>query len=250
MLSVNVGFALTTIGARDEALKAIETGLALAHAIGSPGAIRHARMNLLGWSATFGRGPAVRRGARGCTHGRRRCRDRRLGGARSRQPRRLFYRGCEWLASHAPEAPTRARALLKIATESYRVTGNRDLIPVALGRWAEAELRAGEHARARALAEESAGLLDQGAPSLLNESPVFLALHEARLAEGDERGAIEAIVRGLLPLSRRLAGLKDTPYARLFLTALPHNEALLKKARDHGLVPSDVANLLSNDGSI
>jgi hypothetical protein len=161
----------------------------------------------------------------------------------------LFYRGCEWLASSAPGART-ARALLKIATESYRVTGNRDLIPVALGRWAEAEHRAGEHARARTLAEESAGLLEQGAPSLLNESPVFLALHDACLAEGDERGASDAIKRGMAPLTRRLAGLKGTPYARLFLTALPHNETLLKKARAAGLVPPDVADALSNDSSI
>jgi tetratricopeptide (TPR) repeat protein len=250
MLSVNVGFALTTIGARDEARKAIETGLALAHAIGSPGAIRHARMNLLGWSATFGPDPrldAVLEGARADA-------DDASIGAWAAPDRAnlgvLFYRGCEWLASSAPDAPARARALLKIATESYRVTGNRDLIPVALGRWAEAEQRSGEHARARALAEESAGLLEQGAPSLLNESPVFLALHDACRAEGDERGAIDAIRRGMVPLTRRLAGLRDTPYALLFLTALPHNEALLKKARDYALIPPDVASALSNDRSL
>jgi hypothetical protein len=250
MLSVNVGFALTTIGAREEARTAIETGLALAHAIGSPGAIRHARMNLLGWTATFGADPRF---------------DHELAGARAdaddaaigawAAPDRanlgvLFYRGCEWLGSSAAEAPARARALLKIATESYRVTGNRDLIPVALGRWAEAEHRAGEHARARALAAESAGLLEQGAPSLLNESPVFLALHDACLAEGDERGAREAIERGMAPLTRRLAGLKNTPYARLFLTALPHNEALLRKASALGLCPNDVTLVLSQDRSI
>jgi tetratricopeptide (TPR) repeat protein len=250
MLSVNVGFALTTIGARDEARSAIDSGLALAHAIGSPGAIRHARMNLLGWTATFGPDPRL---------------DPELADARAdaddaaigawAAPDRgnlgiLFYRGCEWLASSAPEATARARALLKIATESYRVTGNRDLIPVALGRWAEAEHRAGEHARARALAEESVGLVEQGAPSLLNESPVFLALYDACLAEGDERGAIDAIKRGLEPLTRRLAGLKNTPYARLFLSALPHNETLLKKAAEYGFLPTDVTQALSNDSSV
>ena len=250
MLSVNVGFALTTIGARDEARRAIDTGLALAHAIGSPGAIRHARMNLLGWTATFGADPGLdaeledaRADADEAAIGAWAAPDRANLGV-------LFYRGCEWLASAAAEAPARARALLRIATESYRVTGNGDLIPVALGRWAEAEQRGGEHTRARALAEESAGLLEQGAPSLLNESPVFLVLHDACLAEGDERGAIEAVRRGMAPLTRRLAGLKNTPYARLFLTALPHNEALLKKARKYGLVPADVTHALSNDTSI
>ena len=250
MLSVNVGFALTTIGARDEARTAIETGLALAHAIGSPGAIRHARMNLLGWTATFGSDPRfdteladARANADDAAIGAWAAPDRANLGV-------LFYRGCEWLASAAPEAASRARALLKIATESYRVTGNRDLIPVALGRWAEAEHRSGEHARARSLAEESAKLLEQGAPSLLNESPVFLALHDACLAEGDERNAQEAIKRGMLPLTRRLAGLKNTPYARLFLTALPHNEALLKKAAALGLVPNDVTNALSQDSAL
>jgi tetratricopeptide (TPR) repeat protein len=250
MLSVNVGFALTTIGARDEARRAIDVGLALAHAIGSPGAIRHARMNLLGWTATFGADPRLdpeladaRADADDAAIGAWAAPDRANLGV-------LFYRGCEWLTSDAPDAPARARALLKIATESYRVTGNRDLIPVALGRWAEAEHRSGEHARARALAEESVGLLEQGAPSLLNESPVFLALHHACLAEGDERGAVDAVKRGMVPLTRRLAGLRNTPYARLFLTALPHNQDLLKKAAALGLVPTEVKSALSTDDSI
>jgi tetratricopeptide (TPR) repeat protein len=54
MLMTNLGFALTTIGARQEARSTLETGLALADAIGSLGAVRHAQMNLLGWAATFG----------------------------------------------------------------------------------------------------------------------------------------------------------------------------------------------------
>jgi hypothetical protein len=249
MLSVNVGFALTTIGARDEARRAIDAGLALAHAIGSPGAIRHGRMNLLGWTATFGADAALdpelataRADADDAATGAWAAPDRGNLGV-------LFYRGCEWLAASAPEAPARARALFKIATEAYRVTGNRDLIPVALGRWAEAEYRAGDRARARALAEEAAGLLEQGAPSLLNESPVFLVLHHAYLDDGDGEAAQIAIARGMVPLTRRLAGLQDTPYARLFLTALPHNEALLKKARDYGLVPAEVDRALSPDGT-
>src|SRR5690606_11223642 len=54
MLTCNVGFALTTLGARQEARAALERGLELADAIGSSGAVRHALMNLLGWAATFG----------------------------------------------------------------------------------------------------------------------------------------------------------------------------------------------------
>ena len=244
MLSVNVGFALTTIGARDEARRAIDAGLGLAHAIGSPGAIRHARMNLLGWTATFG-GDAQCDAELAET---RADADAAAGGAWTAPDRGnlgiLFYRGCEWLRERTREAAARARALLEIATRSYRVTGNRDLIPVALGRWAEAELYGGDLARALALAEEAALLIEKGAPSLLNESPVFLVLSEAHHAGGDEASAVSALERGMQPLVRRLHGLKNTAYARLFLTALPHNEALLEKARKHGLIPTDVADVL------
>ena len=55
----------------------------------------------------------------------------------------LFYRGCEWLASSDPHAPERARSLFKTTTEAYRATGNRDVLPVALGLWAQAEQRSG-----------------------------------------------------------------------------------------------------------
>jgi hypothetical protein len=58
-----------------------------------------------------------------------------------------------WLASNEPNAIERARALFKITTDAYRATGNRDLIPVALGLWSEAERRCGDLAKARLLAE-------------------------------------------------------------------------------------------------
>jgi tetratricopeptide (TPR) repeat protein len=54
MLTCNLGFALTTIGARQEARASLDRGLELADAIGSSGAVRHAQMNLLGGPATFG----------------------------------------------------------------------------------------------------------------------------------------------------------------------------------------------------
>jgi hypothetical protein len=112
---------------------------------------------------------------------------------------------------------------------------------VARGCAGVAALRAADRARARSLAEEAAVLLEGGAPSLLNESPVFLALHDA--CAGDGEAAREAVRRGLVPLTRRLAGLRHTPYARLFVSALPHNEALLSHARDYGLVPADIASI-------
>ena len=96
----------------------------------------------------------------------------------------LFYRGCEWLASTAARAPARARALFKIATEAYRSTGNRDIVPVALGLWAEAERRAGDTRGASLAPARRPCSLEQGAPSLFNESPVFLALHDVVLAAG------------------------------------------------------------------
>ena len=54
MLTINLGFALTTIGAKQEALNEIESGMHKAQAIGSTGAVRHGQMILLCWAATFG----------------------------------------------------------------------------------------------------------------------------------------------------------------------------------------------------
>jgi len=51
----------------------------------------------------------------------------------------------------------------------------------------------------------------------------------------------------MVPLTRRLGGLGNTPYARLFLTALAHNDALLEKARSFGVLPADVIDVLSHD---
>jgi len=244
MLSMNVGFALTTIGARQEARESIEAGLAIAHSIGSVGAIRHGRMNLLGWTATFGADPALddelsepRADADAASGGLWLTPDRATLGV-------LFYRACEWLATSAPEAPERARALFKITTEAYRATANRDLVPVALGMWAEAERRCGSPDRARSLAGEAAALLEQGAPSLLNESCVFSTLHDAELDFGDGPGAVEAVRRGMVPLLRRLAGLRGTPYARVFLVDLPYNEKLLRRAQEYELVPPEVSAVL------
>ena len=116
---------------------------------------------------------------------------------------------------------------------------------MTLGFWSEAERRSGNTAEARTLAEEAASLLDCGAPSLLNEAPVYLALHDACVDAGDLQGARGAIERGMPHLLRRLAGLEDTPYAHAYLTGLPHNAGLLEAAEAYGLVPEAIERVLA-----
>jgi hypothetical protein len=244
MLMTNLGFALTTIGARQEARGALETGLALADAIGSSGAVRHATMNLLGWAATFGNDKQLeahlaetRAEADASASGVWAAPDRANLGV-------LFYRGMELLRAKSDASVKRACALLRIATQGYRATGNRDLLPAALGLWAEAEQRCGESARAIELAQEAAELLEGGAPCLLNETCVYLPLYDAHRMLEHADDARDAIARGLKPLQRRLDGLVGTPYARLFLTELPSNAALLAAAEGFGLVPDRIHRLL------
>ncbi len=244
MLTINVGFALTTLGARQEARAAIEEGIAIAQSIGSPGTARQGRMVLLGWSATFGADPGL---------------DAELAASRAEAdaaaasqwvaPDRvtlgmLFYRGAELLLTDDPAVLERARDLLKSAVATYRATAMRDVLPVALGFWAEAERRLGDAAGAVALASQAADLLDAGAPSLLNEAPVYLALHDAHVDAGQLREAKAAIARAMGPFTRRIRGLVDTPYARSFLAQLPHNAGLIAAAEAYGLLPRDVRALL------
>lgn len=246
MLMTNLGFALTSIGARQEARGALETGLALADAIGSSGAVRHAQMNLLGWAATFGNDKSleghlaeVRAEADSTASGSWAAPDRANLGV-------LFYRGMELLRGNNEAAWKRAAALLRMSAEGYRTTGNRDILPAALGLWAEAERRCGNSERAAELAREAAELLESGAPCLLNESSVYLPLHDAWLALGNDDLAKSAVTQGLKPLQRRLEGLLGTTYARLFLTELPNNAALLAAAEGYGLVPDRIHRLLES----
>lgn len=246
MLTTNVGFALTTIGARSESRAALLSGLALADAISSHGAVRHAQMNLLGWAATFGNDrqieaqlAEVRADADATASGIWAAPDRANLGL-------LFYRGCELLRGGSDASTRRALSLLRLAAQSYRATGNRDVLPVALGTWADAERRSGHVERALELAIEAAALLEQGAPSLLNESSVYLALHDAHLCAGDQESARDAIGRGMPKLLHRVHGLVGTSYARSFLTELPHNAALLAAAEGYGLVPDEIHQLLES----
>ncbi len=249
MLTTNLGFALTTIGARQEARGALETGLALAEAIGSMGAVRHAQMNLLGWAAAFGNDKRleahlseVRTDADASASGIWAAPDRSNLGT-------LFYRGVELLRSKDSRASLRALSLLRMAASSYRQIGHHDLLPVALGTWAEAERVCKNVQAVVRLATEAVELLQSGAPSLLNESPVYLALHDALADQGRMDEARDAIALGVPPLMRRVHGLVGTPYARQFLTELPANTALIAVAERFGLVPDEIHTLLARGSS-
>jgi eukaryotic-like serine/threonine-protein kinase len=80
---------------------------------------------------------------------------------------------------------------------------------------------------------------------LLNEAPVFLALHDACVDLGRLEEARAAIARGLPRLLTRVRGLAGTPYARTFLTQLAPNSGLLAAAEAYGLQPEEaMAGLL------
>ncbi len=265
-LTINVGFALTTMGAREEARLAIESGIALAQAVGSPGTVRHGQMILLCWVANFGNDPALDpllAEPRGIA-------DNAVSGAWVPHDRAtlgvLFYRGAELLrsldlpptsaaVSSRPTADSgarltpaeQARTLLKTAANGYRATKMLDVVPVALGLWAEAERRCGQAERAIELAREAAQLLDGGSISLLNEAPVYVALHDALVDVGRLADAKEAIAHGLPRLVTRVHGLSGTPYAKDFLTVVGANAALLTAANGYRLVPPELDEIVSGD---
>ncbi len=246
-LTINVGFALTTVGAKAEARIAMEAGIALAQAIGSPGTVRHGQMNLLGWVATFGSDSAFDRilaDPRGIA-------DAAAAGSWVPHDRAtlgvLYYRGLELLRTQDGDCSERARSLLRTAAHGYRATKMLDVVPVAMGFLAEAERRCNAAEKAREIAREAATLLDEGSPSLLNEAPVFLALHDACVDLGDLAEARDAILRGIPRLATRVQGLSGTPYARDFLTQLQSNAGLLAAAEAYGLMPNELAAVLGSD---
>ncbi len=243
MLTINLGFALTTIGAKEEARREIEAGIRMAEEIGSAGTVRLGRMILLGWAAHFGADPSLddaltepRESADEAATGAWIVKDRVTLGV-------LFYRGCELLNRGDRAATGRARALLQISAEAYRQTDNRDVLPVALGYWAEAERRLGQLETAAKIAQEAADLVEAGAPSLLNEAVIYLALHGARVDLGDLVGADRAIERGMPALLRRVRGLRGTEYERAFLS-LSHNARLLEAADAHACLPEELEPML------
>jgi tetratricopeptide (TPR) repeat protein len=264
-LTINVGFALTTMGAKEEARLAIEGGIALAQAVGSPGTVRHGQMILLCWVATFGPETSLdplladpRAIADNAVSGAWVPHDRATLGV-------LYYRGAELLRndprSGPPGAPgprqgadaslrgsspaEQARTLLKTAAGGYRATKMLDVVPVALGLWAEAERRCGSPDRAVEIATEAAGLLEHGSPSLLNEAPIYLALHDACVDLGRPEHAKDAIARGLPRLVTRVHGLSGTPYAKEFLRHLAPNAGLIGAAERYDLLPGEIADILA-----
>ncbi len=255
-LTINVGFALTTMGAKAEARVAIEGGIALAQAVGSPGTVRHGQMNLLCWVSTFGPEAALDpllAEPRGIA-------DNAVSGAWVPHDRAtlgvLYYRGAELLRNDprggsvatrsAGNPAEQARTLLKTAAGGYRATKMLDVVPVALGLWAEAERRCGAPERAFEIATEAAGLLEHGSPSLLNEAPIYLALHDACVDLGRAADAKEAIARGLPRLVTRVHGLSGTPYARDFLRHLAPNAGLISAAETYALLPPELAALVTD----
>ena len=239
MLTINLGFALTTIGAREEARREIEAGINMAEEVGSAGTVRLGRMILLGWAAHFGDDPRLdkalsepRANADEAATGTWIVKDRVTLGV-------LFYRGCELLLGENRASLGRARSLLQISADAYRQTDYRDVLPVALGYWAEAERKLGELDTAEKIAKEAADLVEAGAPSLLNEAVIYLALHGSRVDSGDLIGAHRAIDRGMQPLLRRVRGLRGTEYERAFLK-LSHNARLLEAADAHACLPEEL----------
>lgn len=246
MLTTNLGFALSTVGARKEAREALERGLLVAEQIGSPGATRHAQMNLLGWAGLYGSDRSLdtflsdtRAEADSAATGYWTSADRSNLGI-------LYYRGVELLRSNNEKAKKRALTLLRMSVEGYRDLQHRDVLPVALGMWAEAERLCKNPIKAAELGGEAANLLLQGAPSLLNESPVFLTLYKARTELGDVEGARDALASSIRPLLRRLNGLVASPYATTFLTQLPQNAELVAAADAAGLLPDSVHRILAD----
>ncbi|MDB4940792.1 MAG: Serine/threonine protein kinase [Labilithrix sp.] len=256
-LTINVGFALTTMGAKEEARVAIESGIALAQAVGSPGTVRHGQMNLLCWVATFGPEAALD----GLLAEPRGIADSAVSGAWVPHDRAtlgvLFYRGEELLRNDArggsmasrglaATPAEQARTLLRTAAGGYRATKMLDVVPVALGLWAEAERRCGAPERALEIATEAAALLEHGSPSLLNEAPIYLALHGACVDLGRADEAKQAIARGLPLLVTRVHGLSGTPYARDFLRHLAPNAGLTAAAEGYGLLPAEIAAIVAS----
>ena len=131
-LTMNLGFALTTIGAKLEALFEAEAGLARAETIGSAFGRRHGQMILLGWAATFG---AEARLESALAEPRADADDAATGGFIQQDRTTLgvmFYRGVELLRSVGPVVG-RARGLLERVAHSDRTKMNLEVLPAALG---------------------------------------------------------------------------------------------------------------------
>lgn len=270
VLTSNLGFALTTLGAKVEAKAMLERGIELATSIGSQGALRHGRMLLLCWTSVFGDAPELDSHLEEL----RAEADEAAAGMWTAPTREtlgiLYYRGVEllrrapghWSAARGKTSrsqsnfqalrdhfadsdvsPARARILLRISARGYRTTENHDVLPVALGMWALAEHLSKNTERALQIATEAATLLASGAPSLLNESPIFLTLHDVHLNRGNLTDAKAAIQAALPFLRRRAESLQTGPYLDHFLAGLDDNRRLLTLASQYALPHGFASNL-------
>jgi hypothetical protein len=222
--------------------------------------VRHGQMILLCWVATFGPEQALEP----LLGDPRAIADNAVSGAWVPHDRAtlgvLYYRGAELLRND-PKITTpsarggeprpagtpaeQARTLLKTAAGGYRATKMLDVVPVALGLWAEAERRCGQPERALEIATEAVGLLEHGSPSLLNEAPLYLALHDACVDLGRAADAKDAIARGMPRLVTRVHGLSGTPYAKDFLRHLASNAGLIAAAESYAILPGEIADILA-----
>ena len=80
---------------------------------------------------------------------------------------------------------------------------------------------------------------------MLNEAPVYLALHDANMELEREEEARAAIARGLPRLRHRLDALGGRRYVRGFLLQLPHNAAYLAVADRYGFLSDDIIEALA-----
>lgn len=271
VLTSNLGFALTTLGAKLEAKDMLERGIELANSIGSQGALRHGKMLLLCWTSVFGEDQSLDPHLEDL----RAEADEAAAGMWTAPAREtlgvLYYRGVEllrqtpghWSAQRktsrsqtqlvavrnaqpdSDPSPARARILLRISARGYRTTENHDVLPVALGMWGLAEHLAKNSERALQIATEAATLLASGAPSLLNESPIFLTLHDVHLSRGSFDDAKAAIAAALPFLSRRATSLDNSPYLGHFIAGLDDNRRLLTLATQYSL-PHRYAHTLAD----
>ncbi len=250
MLSINVGFALTTLGASAEARQSIDAGVGLATAIGATGGERHGRMVLLGWTSEFGTDPR----ADALLAEERARLDEVASGAWLPSDRGslglVYYRALEHLRASDGAGVALAEKLLRAAVSGYEHTQMLDLLPVTLGRLAAAELAQGSIDGALALASRAAQLVETGAPSLMNEAPIFLALHDALADKDDREGAARAIARGTPFFERRIAGLRGTPYALSFVSNLHDNARFSALAQRYGHVGEDLEAIVQRQSDL
>ncbi len=243
-LSINVGFALTTLGAAIEARHAIDVGVSLATAIGATGGERHGRMVLLGWTSTFGTDAR----ADGFLVEERARLDEVGAGAWLPSDRGslglVYYRALEHLRNSDPVSHAMAVKLLMSAVSGYEHTNMLDLLPVALGRLASAMLACGDVEQAAHTAARAASLVETGAPSLMNEAPIFLALHDTYAARHDWGSASQSIARGERFFDRRITGLKGTPYADSFVAKLPDNARFAELSVTYGRASVDLEEIV------